>query len=294
MANRELVIERLGVDLNSVDLGAPDVVCREERFERTFDELRFNASHGQIVRGYFLHPSTPNSPAILYCHAHGGRYDIGMSELVDGRPALTSPYLGELAQAGYAVLCLEMPTFGSRSIPNESTLSKSLLWNGKTLFGMMLAELSAGISFLQSQAQIDPTRIGTMGISMGGTHAWWLSALDARIKAAASMCCFADLERLVETGTHDGHGHYMTVPGLLTDTSTGALAGLAAPRAQLHCVGLADVFTPEPAFRKAQAELQDCYRSRPENLQFFEDTQTGHTETTAMRKAVMAFLQGHL
>ena len=65
---------------------------------------------------------------------------------------------------------------------------------------------------------------------MGATLAFWLAALDPRMKAVAHLCCFADLETLVASGAHDLHGLYMTVPGLLAVARTGEIAGLIAPR----------------------------------------------------------------
>jgi pimeloyl-ACP methyl ester carboxylesterase len=135
-----------------------------------------------------------------------------------------------------------------------------------------------------------------MGISMGGTLAWWLAALDPRLAAAVSMCCLADLARLVETGAHDGHGPYMTVPGLLAMTSTGRLSGLAAPMPLMHCVGFADWSTPRDAYETAKAELRDAYSAAGAAgaLRFHEADAPGHEETDAMRAAVAAFLEEHL
>jgi hypothetical protein len=110
------------------------------------------------------------------------------------------------------------------------------------------------------------------------------------------MCCFADLARLVETGAHDGHGIYMTVPGLLAATSTGRLSGVAAPTALLHCVGLGDWSTPEDAFRIAEAEVRDAYARAGAGgaLRFHEARAPGHEETAEMRAAVSAFLEERL
>jgi pimeloyl-ACP methyl ester carboxylesterase len=135
-----------------------------------------------------------------------------------------------------------------------------------------------------------------MGISMGGTLAWWLAALQPRLAAAVSMCCFADLARLVETGAHDGHGTYMTVPGLLAQTSTGRLSGLAAPMPLLHCVGLADWSTPADAYGIAKAELFAAYAraGAADALRFHEAEAPGHEETAEMRAAVASFLEARL
>jgi pimeloyl-ACP methyl ester carboxylesterase len=275
-------------------LREPHLLDRRVVSDVQLDRLRFHASYGAEIDAYFLHPASPRAPALLYCHAHGARYDIGIDEFTEGRPALLRPYLQDLCDKGFAVLCLEMPTFGRRAEPQESPLSKALHWHGQTLFGQMLADLAAGVSFLENHPSIDPKRIGSLGISMGGTHAWWLAALDPRIAASASMCCFADLEILIETGAHDGHGPYMTVPGLLAHCSTGELAGLTAPRAQMHSVGIEDTFTPQTAFKKARTQLEDAYRTTPENLEFHVEKDGSHQETAEMRAAVLAFLSKHL
>jgi pimeloyl-ACP methyl ester carboxylesterase len=160
----------------------------------------------------------------------------------------------------------------------------------------MLGEQRAGLDWMLAQPGVDRGRAAVMGISMGGTLAWWLAALDPRLAAAVSMCCFADLARLVETGAHDGHGIYMTVPGLLAATSTGRLSGLAAPTALLHCVGFADWSTPEDAFRIAEAEVRDAYARAGAGgaLRFHEARAPGHEETAEMRAAVSAFLEERL
>ncbi|MCP4385922.1 MAG: prolyl oligopeptidase family serine peptidase, partial [Hyphomicrobiales bacterium] len=235
-------------------------------------------------------------PALLYCHAHGDRYSIGREELLDSRPALQGPYAADLVERGFAVLCLEMPCFGERMGGIESAMSKAHHWHGRTLFGRMLAELVAGIDFLAAHPAVDTARIGAIGFSMGGTHAWWLAALEPRLKAAVSMCCFADMACLIEADAHDGHGAYMTVPGLLRDSSTGRLAGLAAPTPQLFCVGLKDWSTPAACFGRARNEIESAYNAAGcgDALEFHVEPEAGHEETPAMRKRVLDFLSGRL
>ncbi len=67
------------------------------------EDLSFLNAAGEAVPGILLRPSHAEvpSPAILYIHAHGGRYAIGSSELTDGRPALQSPLGPVLASLGY-------------------------------------------------------------------------------------------------------------------------------------------------------------------------------------------------
>ena len=290
MTDRETVGRLLGPDW----AGARLTLAGDEPGAGGLRRLTFRNGEGEAVPALYL-PSR-EGPAVLYCHAHGGRYDIGMRELTDGRPALREPWLEEFAARGWGVLCLEMPCFGARAGQEEGPTAKARLWHGRTLFGQMLGEQRAGLDWLLSQGETDPARVGVMGISMGGTLAWWLAAMDPRLAAAVSMCCFADLSRLVETGAHDGHGTYMTVPGLLAHTSTGRLCGLAAPTPLLHCVGFADWSTPRDAYGIAKAELLASYAEAgaAEALSFHEAQEPGHEETAEMRAAVLGFLDGRL
>ena len=286
MADRETIGRLLGPDWHEARL----TLVAEEDAGEGLRRLTFLNHAGEAVPALWLPPR--EGPAVLYCHAHGGRYGIGMAELTDGRPALLGPWLPEFAARGWGVLCVEMPCFGARAEPGEGPRAKARLWRGRTLFGQMLGENRAALDWMLAEPGVDPGRVAAMGISMGGTLAWWLAAMEPRLAAAVSMCCFADLARLIETGAHDGHGIYMTVPGLLAVTSTGRLAGLAAPMPVLHCVGFADWSTPEDAYRTAKAELEAAYAAAGAAgaLRFHEARDPGHEETEAMRAAVLAFL----
>lgn len=255
--------------------------------------LRIGAAE---VPGLYLRPDGDGPfPAVLYCHAHGNRYDRGAEELILGRPALVAPYGPALAERGIASLCIDLAPFGGRQTEGpEAALAKALLWQGRTLMGQMLAELSAAFGWLAARPEIDARRIATLGLSMGGTHAYWLAALEPQVTACAHLCVLADIAPLIATGAHDLHGPYMTVPGLLAEADMGDVAALVAPRPQLVCLGAADPLTPETARDPALARLRAAYADAPDRLALHVDPDTGHRETPAMRAAVLAFLARHL
>jgi dienelactone hydrolase len=262
------------------------------------ETVAFEARDREPVRGILLRPATsaPPRPAILYIHAHGARYEIGAAELTDGRPALQSPLGPVLARMGFVVLAIDLPCFGARSGTPESAAAKSALWHGRSLAGRMLGELAAALTWLAARPDVDPDRIGAFGISMGATFAYWLAAADPRLAAIAHQCCYADFETLVETGAHDLHGIYLTVPGLLQSTSTGAIAGLVAPRPQLVMIGDKDPLTPPLAVDRALAETRAAYgrADAAEDLQVHREPETGHAESPAMRALLLAFLRDRL
>ena len=256
------------------------------------EDLLFETAGRAPVPALFLRPPDGHAPvpALVYCHAHGNRYAMGREELTEGRPSLQGPYAADLASLGVAALCMDMPCFGTRQEPGESARAKAALWRGETLFGQMLAEQMAGLSFLADHPLVDETRLGVLGFSMGSTLAWWLAAMDTRVRAASALCSFADLETLVDQGIHDGHGIYMSVPGLLPVARSGQIAGLAAPRALQVCVGVRDWSTPEAAFNRGRRDLESAYGDRP-GLAFHVEPDSGHEEPPAMRAAVLRFLK---
>ena len=256
-------------------------------------------SGGAAVPGTLLRPRDAAGPlpAVLYCHAHGNRHDIGRRELTEGRSALLNAYGPVLAANGFAVLCIDMPGFGSRQAEgSETALSKAALWQGGTLLGRMLADLSAALEYLAARADVDADSIATLGLSMGATHAYLLAALDERIAACAHLCAFANMRPLIESGAHDLHGPYMTVPGLLEACDLGDIAALVAPRPQLVCCGKADPLTPPEALDPATDTLRRAYdqSDAADRLEIVISEETGHTETAAMRTAVLRFLSQRL
>jgi len=74
---------------------APAVLTRtvEDRPGYTVERLVFDFGAAGPVRGIVTRASTISArrPALLYMHAHGGRFDIGVNEILDGQPATLSP-----------------------------------------------------------------------------------------------------------------------------------------------------------------------------------------------------------
>lgn len=265
----------------------------------TCERLELVTDQGTPIRAFLTGPpgTWEGRPAVLYCHAHGGRYEMGADEIFLGRPSLQSPPYGQaLAHAGIVALCIDMLCFGERQHLKENATGKACLWRGQTLFGMMLAELAAATRLLQTIPGVSPERIGIMGFSMGATHAFWLAALEPEIRAAVHIGSLADLATLTTTGAHDKHGIYMMVPGLARAFRTGEIAGLIAPRPQLACMGLQDTMTPPDAVDVALADIRFAYAAADarDNFTTIIDAAVGHVETPEMRAAAIDFLRARL
>lgn len=264
--------------------------------ERGFhlEKLVLDLNGIEPVPAWFMRPkhlSAP-APAILYNHAHGGDYLLGKDELIRGRKELQAPpYAEALAVRGYCALCIDHWVFGERAVRTEMDGFKEMLWRGRVLWGMMVYDSLRAVDYLASRPEIDAERIGTLGLSMGSTMAWWLAALDERVKWCADLCCLTDFEALIEAGGLKEHGIYYYVPSLLKHFTTAQINALIAPRAHLSLAGNLDPLTPAAGLDRIDRELQQVYSAAgaPGNWKLLR-YETGHQETPAMREAVLAFL----
>jgi len=181
--------------------------------------------------------------------------------------------------------------FGERRGLTESEQFKHMLWHGQVLWGMMLFDSLRAVDYLCSRPEIDTKRIGTMGLSMGSTMAWWLAALDTRIQVCVDICCLTDFHALIAAQGLDGHGLYYYVPSLLKHFSTAEINALIAPRPHLSLAGNYDRLTPPAGLERIDQELKAVYAElgRPAGWEL-KRFNVGHFETAEMRVAILDFL----
>ena len=270
-------------------------IDEEKRASYVLEKLLLDLNGIEPVPAYFVYPRDKKGPfpAILYNHAHGGNYVLGKDELIYGREALQKPpYAEVLTQKGYCALCIDAWCFGERRGRTESETFKQMLWMGQVLWGMMVYDSLRAIDYLVSRPDVDASRLGTMGISMGSTMAWWVAALDTRIKVCIDICCLTDFQALIESRGLDGHGIYYYVPGLLKHFTTSDINKLIVPRPHLSLAGNFDRLTPPQGLDRIDAELKEAYaKENAEDAWKLIRYNTGHFETAAMRKEILSFLE---
>ncbi len=209
------------------------------------------------------------APAIVDLHSHGGMFLFGKEKVVDlgqnheamtayharnydGRPTATA-----LVERGYVVISIDAFMFGERRVlldgdrkygwdrsrytlddvkylndqcrQKETTLAKSLVFAGLTWPGIVAWDDLRTVDYLSSRADVDPTRIGCTGISMGGYRSLYLSALDQRIRAAC-VVGFMSTTRSMLRAHVDTHSWVHYLPGLHRFLDWPDLATLVAPR----------------------------------------------------------------
>jgi acetyl esterase/lipase len=270
----------------------------EERDGYVLETWDLDLNGIETVPAYLARPKDAGGrrPAVLFNHSHGGGYTIGKQEFVDGRSYLQPvPYARELTGLGYVALCIDHWVFGERSHTTEPDMFKAMLWQGQVLWGMMVYDSLRALDFLLQRPDVDTARVATLGISMGSTMAWWLAALDERVKVTVDICCLTEFKTLMEKKDLSAHGVYYFVPGLLKKFSTAQINALIAPRAHLGLAGLRDKLTPVEGLDIIDAELQRVYAAagHPERWKLLR-YDVGHQETAEGRQEIVAFLQRQL
>jgi len=160
---------------------------------------------GFYYYGKEKHHGIENAPSILTDYKEG---------LYEGRN-----YGDELARRGFIVLSPDAVYFGSQRIDpdkinpestreyfrqisdnrndnieafnglagrQEIPMNKTILAAGTTWLGMIVQGDTKAIDFLLTRPEVDPDRIGVMGLSLGGIRTIYLFGLDSRIKTGVN------------------------------------------------------------------------------------------------------------
>ncbi len=286
------------------------ILEREEREGCLVERIAFDNGAGATVYGYFLRPPDLSAlaPAILYHHMHGNKYDLGKHELfqdwlIEG--VMPGP---TLVKAGFVVLAIDAYCFGERTsqgpagdaesgAQTEQALFKHFVWQGGTLWGMIVRDDLLALNYLLSRPEVDPDRVGVTGMSMGGSRTTWLCALDDRPKAlvpVAQMTRYADF---AATGRYNLHGIYYYLPGMLrSGIDMEHLVALPAPAPQLVLIGDKDPLSPMEGIEKVRRYAESVYGRYGERgiIRFDVTAGLAHKYTPAQFEKMVRFFQQEL
>ncbi len=277
--------------------GPPRVVSKEDHETYTLERLVLDLNGIEAVPAILLVPKKrrEKAPGLLYIHWHGGMYDLGKEQLlrgVDAQPA----YAPVVAEKGIVTLAIDSWCFGERKHESdghegEQTAFKLMLWRGQVLYGMMMFDEFRAMDYLAARPEVDASRIGAFGMSMGSTKAWWLAALDPRVKVCMDVCCLTDYEELIRTHGLKEHGIYYYVPSLLKHFQAAQINELIVPRAHLSVNGKRDPLTPAAGVEKIRDYLMPLYAKYGKEsdcrVELFD---CAHVELPEMRKIILEWM----
>lgn len=240
------------------------------------------------------------APGLVVLHCHGGAYVWGKEKVVavENEHASLSEFkqrlyegtsiATELVRRGYVVVTVDMFYWGERRMLldedpaqyrdpqrmsaedvaavnrraslNEQLVARSLLTAGVTWPGVMLWDDLRTLDYLASRPEVDPQRLGCLGLSVGGYRSFVLAALDPRIKAAVDVGWMTSFASNIRRHVLNTVGLTFHVPGLYRYLDLPDLAALIAPRGILVINGARDALFPLDGVEKAFKKIEACFR----------------------------------
>ena len=135
------------------------------------------------IFGYYTYPTRRSGklPAILLSHGGGGTASLERAV--------------SWSKRGYAVLAIDLPGKGenrerSRSTGPDMDVPNLLLTRPDPSYNYLVHAVAAaryGINYLSQRNEVDPERIGMIGLSWGGVITLLTNGQDKRLKAAVNV-----------------------------------------------------------------------------------------------------------
>ncbi|HEY1446194.1 MAG TPA: alpha/beta hydrolase family protein [Acidimicrobiales bacterium] len=214
------------------------------------DKIVFDTEDTMSVPAYLLVPdartSAPPGAAVLACHGHGpGKSQVVGLEHTDMPNA---DYALRLARRGYVVLAPDLRCFGERLDWNpedhyacDTNLVHAAMagWNPLT---QNIWDLRRSLDVLAEHPLVDPSRLGMVGISYGGTVTLFTAAVDERVAAAVVSGYFSSWAESHKMPWNMCGSQILF--GMLGRLEHEDLGSLVAPRPLLIESGIEDLLFP--------------------------------------------------
>ena len=187
------------------------VLYEEQRDGYKARKIEIRLSRYYTVPAYVLIPDGKGPfPAVNCLHDHGAHLFIGKEKMIrplacedstvirdaeDWLKGYEGQFFGDyLAKNGYVVFSADAPMWGERGQMEGANrdrydmIAGNMMMYGIDLSAWMTYDDIAGTEYLAQMPEVDASRIGCTGWSMGAYRAWMLSALSDRIKAGTAVC----------------------------------------------------------------------------------------------------------
>ncbi len=192
-------------------------------------------------------------------------------------------YGEQMARAGYLTLSPDLRAFGERrdswgqAMPGEAYCNSTFVRGallGLYPLALNVFDMSRCVDYIQTRPEVNPERIGMMGLSQGGTMTTFTIAAEPRIRAA-DVICYVNSFQAFAIHQWDNICGSQLVPNLYRYFDTDDIAGLMAPRPLLIEMGIYDdcflLQDTLPGF----AGVQRIYRAAGADADLWSDVYPG-------------------
>ncbi len=296
----------------------PVVIGEEDRGSYVAKRIVLNISADSRVLSYLLVPKGEGPfPAMLLLHDHGGKFDIGKEKMV--RPFDVSndvvessnewvdenyggQYIGdELAKKGYVCFITDALNWGDRGgggYDGQQALSSVLLNLGSSFASVIAFEDMRAAEFLASQTNIDTSKIGAIGWSMGGFRTWQIAAMSKHINAGVAICWMSSVKELVipDNNIVRGNSAYSMIhPNIFNYLDYPDIASIACPKPMFFINGLQDHLFPISSVENAYEKMHQIWSSQNSEANLYTKLwDAHHTFNLDMQKEAFLWLDKNL
>lgn len=245
----------------------PEVLHKRVDGDVELEDVRFRAERDIWVPAIVAKPvgATKPLPAIICLPGTSGT----RQHLTDAQLKLSPfPRLGwarALAREGFVTISIDYRGSEARQ-QNIYTEAVREQLAGRSYMGLLVYEVMRAVDYLETRSDVDGTRIGVTGFSLGGAMAWYAAAADPRLRVVVPVCGGA--------GTYDAltkyqkqtsyHSQYFYPAGFLQifPGDQPELFAALAPRAVLVVGRDQDQGMPVEGLRKLEKEVSTVYAQR--------------------------------
>ncbi len=192
-ALREIFLQTLGVEPPIACPLAPENLSEEDCGSYLKRRVSYAVEPDERIFAWVLIPKSRQGkcPAVICIHPTtplGKEQTIGSEASEKGQDRA---YALHLVQRGYVTLAYDLMSAGERCFDGHTAFDTSPFyvkhprWSAR---GKDLWDMARAVDFLQTVAEVDAERIGSIGHSQGGGLTIHAMALDERIKVGVSSC----------------------------------------------------------------------------------------------------------
>ena len=146
---------------------------------------------------------------------------------------------------------------------------------------MILWDDIRALDYLASRPEVDATRLGCVGLSVGGYRSYLLAALDDRIKAAVDVGWMTSFGAQIRQHVTNTIGLSFHINGLYRYLDFPDLAALAAPRALMVINGSRDGLFALDGVKAAFDKIGRLYAKAGAPIAYAAGSSTPRTSSTS-------------
>jgi dienelactone hydrolase len=253
----------------------------------------------------------PDEPVPAYVYYKKGNKSMPVVIFLHGLGGSKEQYadrMRALADKGLFVVQIDAHLHGERKVPGIFPEGKNLgglgtdysIWVHQSSVSHTARDVSRILDVLSARPEVDLSRVGVAGISMGGSTCLVLAWKEPRISVVVGLIgavdFWYDVTKTAPGKDQDARRKELSprVRQLVDSLDPKGRKAAIAPRALFLANGARDDGIDIESVKSFVKDLQPSYKTHPERLRLLEEPKTGHAVTERMWNEGTEWLLLHL